>query len=498
MSDERDEIDYSGPGKEYHIPPGGNYPQGPTPLPSGPSGLTYADPVRLEELLKAVDEMTDTVKKELETELVNKALPITSEDIKLREAHEIEWPKSLGTPKNSITYRYYRAIRNRGTTGANYISKRFEEANRDVTGTSALDIMKAVETIQDESKLVKEFSRTYVGNVDDSSEYRTIELFQDWAEAALEHATNFRKYFQQGVTPQISATEVDQASPAEARNAQAIFKVKLNNLNQEIERQQQHLQKNYSQFADVFYGKFLGPALQFRLNAGRKYFPPTGVLGSEVNAATDSMNKKLNQAQGDQLRRNMMFDTKMRGITDLLTERDTYRSYIQQLAIKGKSVPTGTAGILVEETDSDEELETWEDIESLPHATPSIIPDHDKLHGRENESAHDQYFLKRGGNLSGDVTLSPGVRVGGIIPSEHSHTGVDGSRKVKGYDIEGGSLTTDSINRNEAPPVPSDLRLLGTTSTLVPPGVAVIDAQIAWDGDPILGYEVQIVAVGTV
>jgi hypothetical protein len=91
--------------------------------------------------------------------------------------------------------------------------------------------------------------------------------------------------------------------------------------------------------------------------------------------------------------------------------------------------------------------------------------------------------------------MDTGIRIDGIDPGEHQHTGLDGSKQVHGGDIAPGTIGPPAIDPGNLPPTPLNLRVLSQTQRVVPPGVTVVDVQLAWDDDPDLSYEVQIAPI---
>lgn len=484
-----DEISYSGPSLIYQPPLGQNITREKDTFRT-PQQRSYADPDALDQMLDIILDEVSRFTAELELELLHFAVPIPRGDSRLEEANQLEWPAALGIPKRHISYRYYRALNTRPTTSASYVRSRFEDSIRDFTGTNALDILSLVQVVGDEARLIKEFVATYIGDVDDSSEYRSFELFQDWASAAINHLVELRKVRDKAGLTFLPASEVDLTTPLEARHAQATFKIKLNAVNREITDSVAFLRKNFSEHATTFYGRFLGPALQWRLAAGRRFHQRRGTLGAEMETTTNALDANLSVLQADQLRRNLLFDAKIREITEQVTRQDAYRNYIRQLSTKGRSITAGQPDTAIEVEESPEEVEYWEDlVEDEPTAVFESL--HSALAGLEEASAHPQYFLKAGDTLTGDLVLADGATIDGMVPSEHRHTGADGSRKVRGSDIEGGSVSPEVIDRTVVPDRPTGLRLIKQEARVQPPGMTVIDAHIAWDGPEDLMYEVQ-------
>lgn len=486
-----DKIGYRGPDLTYHPTTGSNA-QTVKDRYRTPRQRSYADTDVLDRLLTTLLNATDRFREELESELIAYSMPIPRADERLIEANTLEWPSDLGAPKPIISYRYYRALSTRTTTSASYVRSRFQDAMRDLTGTVALDLLELVEVIASEARLVKDFVPTYIGDVEDSAELRTIELFQDWASAATNHLNSLYELYTNRGVHVLPAAEVERASQSEARQAQATYKLKLNATNKELTDSIAYLKKNFSEHAATFYGRFLGPSMQWRLAAGRSFHAQGGTMGTDMTTTNNSLDANLSVLQADQLRRNKIFDEKIGEIAVQVQRQDAFRDYITQLAPKGKAVTVGMPDTVALMEDDPEEIEYWEDLEAnLPEPLQVFTSLHSSLGGIDLDDAHPQYLLNTGDLLTGDLILSDGVKIDGMEPAFHRHTGQDGTNKIRGADILGGSVTPEVIDHTVLPETPTDLRLVGQDARVVPPGTTVVDVQLSWEGDTALNYEVQ-------
>jgi hypothetical protein len=492
-----DNIEYSGPDRNYPVSTGGN----PSYVPKALTKEAVGGYSNLDWLKQQIDKVI-ALSTEIVTDFTNKleavALPITTndQDTKLLEALRSEWPVDAGTLPKFIPYRYYRQLEGRNTSAATYIRQRWETAARGVMGQSKFDLVPIAEMIRSEALQVKEFLATYVGTVNDSSEQRTVELLQDWAASGLERLTRVQSIGAANAPPrQFPSSEVESARPEEAAQFQAVFRVKLNTLNGELGQIGSNLKKNWSDYSDAFYNRFLGPALDFRLNVTRNLYPSNSEIGREVGLATGALDSNLSMLLADQIRRNETFNTKTDDYLDKLNERDVYRGYIKQLSSVGKVANVSPVGNVIQVAPSD--------LEDFPgfiegdegFATPNFSPSHNSLADLDNPLAHSQYFLKDGDTLTGDLELAEGVKVGGIVPSSHEHNGEDGSTKIHGSNIVGGTLLSGAVDTTAAPNKPTGLRLVRFISKVLPPGIPLFDAVIEWEGSNQYRYDVQITRI---
>lgn len=500
-----DDLRYVGIDQTYHPEPGGADSAGPSEFTPLDDGATYADLPTLMDQLNALDAATSLFVDDLETDLQNFSLTVTEHpaDAKLRQANQVEWPTGLGAPKNVITYRYYKALETRGTSSADYIRSRYKQAAQDVTGTNSVDLVDLTKLIKNEVGLVREFLTVHVGNVSDSSEKRVVELLQFWAGSAIIHTGNLRGLFEKrNQDAPLPEADMDQVGPDDARNSQALFKVTLNKVNIDLETTVKFLKKNFSEYAGVFYHNFLGPSLSFRTNITRNIYPILpGRLGQEVNVAVTALDGQLSTVLADMMRRTILFDTKMKELETNIGARDNYRSFIRQLATKGADLPSGV-GTMVDTADTSDEIDTFEQMISnataaqQAAATPvdQFEAPHGNLSGILESDAHPQYLLLAGGELEGNLYLGEDVLLDGMRPGTHGHKGsdVDGTSKIQGSDIEGGTLPASAVDTSQSPVQPQDLKIVSLLQSQMPPGVAIYDAVLAWSGDPGHTFEVQI------
>lgn len=486
-----DDIHYAGPGLDYLPGPGDTTALEKT-FYQTPKESSYADVGRLDRLLNFIINAGDRAAAALEIQLSAYVLPVPGSDTRLKKAVAAEWPKGLGEVRSQVSYRLYRFLLFRKTTTAAYIRQRFEASIRDYTGSHSLDLLMLITMITNEARLIQEFKSTYVGVVDDKAEYRTIELFIDWAENAVGRLGDFEKLQVSAKTLTLPSSDAMNASELEARQSQAMFKVKLNSANREVADSIDYLKRYFSDHAPTFYGRFLGPAMQFRLHVSRTPQAFEGRMAMEAQTTANAMDTNLEVAQADQLRRNMVFDKKVGEALDELTRQNIYRNYIKQLAPAGQTITPGVGGTVMMAKADPAEVAFYESADRPFDSGGDVLQAfHDALQGLDDPAAHPQYLLSAGDTMTGNLELAPDVLVDGIRPATHAHTGVDGSVPVQGTNIAVGTVPTTVIDRTLTPDVPTELRVVTQTKRLIPPGVTVVDAQLAWEGETSLQYEVQ-------
>lgn len=479
-----DDISFKGPSKEVTPPLGRT-----TPLPrtTAPNIKDYADQDRLKKLLEKVKKETNSLITDAEEELTRFNMNV-SPGSKLEEAHTIEWPSELGDVKDYVSYAEYKALENTQSRSGTYIRKTYEDTIRGPMGTPALDAISLARAVHHEAVNIEEFLDDYVGDVSDASEKRTVELLQDWAENALRHTRNVRSIYQErGKVSPISASELGSINGERAAKYQALFKVRLNEVNNKIASLQEEITKNHTTFSDAYFKRFLGPAMNMRLAVTKDFeqaLLDKGMLGESVTKTNPKLNDDLQMLLADQMRRNEIFNSKTEDLKKQLKIRDGWVKAIRDLEVKGKPLkakfnptpPTPT------------ETETWSNIQPV---VDEFNSSHSELRDRDADDAHEQYLLKAGDTITGDIEVEPGVTIDGVDINTHAHTGLDGSQKIRGIDLVGGTLPNSTVDTSDQPDVPTSLRLLSQRAVMTNPGTVGIEVTLAWDGDD-AGYEVQI------
>ena len=459
---------------------------------------TFADLDRLRELLEVLFYQLELSKRDLEVDLENYALLIDLDsDQRLLAAHQLEWPTSdLGSPPNFITYPYYKVLKLRSTTTAGYICKRYEEGVRDVTGTPSLDLLILVETMYNESSLIQEFADVSIRRVDDSSEFRILESFQAWVQSSLAYAGQIREILRTKDEKELSQREINNTTPQQAKQSQAVSKIQLNSHNNRLVKTIEQLNINFSEFAPVFYHKHLKPALDYRLSVSRKVYPSSSPMTQEVLSASRVLDDTVRSAITDQHRRKELFDTKVLSVLSDVRSRELKRKKIVELSNIGKAIAVAGPRIMVP-PDSAKELSSYfyaqsDLIESNPPQNQDPLGSgHAKLTGLFSDD-HPQYLLRSGGHLNGDITLTQGILVDGVDIDQHAHTGDDGSIKIGKESISDYSLVDRMIDTEDKPSEPTDLQLIDfyTDSNSTDVSANVKYTQI--DG---VFYEIQIAKI---
>lgn len=489
---------YSGSSKEY-VPQVGNLSQSIRSTSSG-TYKGYHDINLLRSLLEQIINDTSNIMNAAESKLEKLNLQVS--DASLQNAQKTEWPSDLGEPKDYVSFHQYQAFKQFDTRGSNFISKAYEDTVRGVAGNPALDVYIISGHIKDEALSIKGFLDDFIGSIDDTAEFRILEAFQDWAFMALKYARVFGSFIEARAEVQqaIPEAELEKLTQDQAKSFQVLFKTKVNGYNDEISKTLESLKTQFAH-TDDFFTKFLGPSLKFRLNfqGDLSKTQSTGFFGSQAQNASRQMQGNIEAAVTDLVRRNDFFGKRFNELETRLKARSSYVQFVKDLEPTGARLKNPFVDVQPdpEEKQAFKSLATQKVTEKT-QKNP-FYSSHFDLADLDSVDAHPQYLLRSGGNLTGDITVDDGVKIDGVDIGEHRHKGkdVDGTHKIDGSDIVSGTLTSDIVKTDEAVCTPKGLRLLTTKSTVVPPGVASVNAQIAWDTcNSGLMYELQIVPVG--
>ena len=422
-------------------------------------------------------------------------------DSKLAEAQKAEWPSALGEPKDYISYAQYKALNVNGNRGAAYIQKAYEEQMRGPAGSNAIDVVTNAKAMKQEAKNIQGFLTNYIKDVNDTSEYRTLELFEDWADDGIKYTRIYKGMLEARESQQdiIPKAELDQITHQDAIEYQALFKIKVNTVNNEIAQIQEDVVKEAHLMSPLFYDKYLGPTLKLRLNVGvglESKVSQDGFLAQQARAASPVLNTQMQNVLADQLKRNQNFVLKQDNLQQRIKVRDTYSGMIQELAAVGNPV----SEVFKEVAISEEEGAHFSEAELA--GTDAVVENefksaHAMLTDLESDD-HPMYFQKSGGTITGDIELVDLVKIDGMDPSKHRHRGinVDGTERIHGEDIVG--LVTDSISAEELVEPPKNLRLISTQLMTGTGKSAFIDALVAWESNPKYTFDLQYVAINKI
>lgn len=465
----------------------------------------YAEPKDVKKKLNKVKDDLHEVRDLCERELEKQVLEVVDDDDELLTAINREWPEEIDKePPDRVSYRFYRTLRHRTTTSSKLIRRRFEKAARGVKGAPELDVLKLSDFILKEVQNLENTLLPELYNLYDAGENRVIENTFDWAVSAHEHARGLHRILAKKGESDYTPDQIGRIGERDARKGQAVFKVKFNSVTNKLKKEIEALQGQWAEQSEDFYKKVLIPAMKFHMEVSRGTFESENPFLQEIKDATDSLDIDFSRIITDQVRRTRLFHTHMETAYKELRNRERYRQNIIDLSGRGGKVP---ADGLTELEDPPDEHEFWErhdqrDKDELLY-TPGarrpaemITTDHSALQGIEEHDAHEQYLLRYGDKLIGDLDVEDGILIDGVNISEHRHTGEDGSEQISGEDILGGTIGDDKVDPDDVPPVPTDLEVKEFKETTVEPGYTMIDVVVEFQGREEHMYEVEIAKIG--
>lgn len=495
MSDNSDDLGYAGPQRQYQPQIGSN-------LGSPVNELnTFDDRIyNYQTLITQLDQIiedTNLVETLSEEELNKFTLKITTD--KLSEAQASIWPKSIPEVKDYVTYNEYKALTPRLDRASKYIKDEYTKSIRGEQGSGVFDIKRIATVVNTEAKNIKGFlDANSISDVNDSAQKRITELFQDWSTSALSHSKRLLSFFSERGkenTSKVPESEVASITEQDAGRYQALFKARINAVNLELDREMSNFERHFLTSSDIFYSKFLGPAIKFHKGAGSDLSykaDQTTMLGREVIKANESVGINMTTALADLIQRNEVFETRILSLESSIGRRESLRQIFQQFALKNGR---GPSIFLDTVPDKNLDLNLSRAIVSASASLQSsgLTSSHNMLSNREDPDAHPQYILKSGDNVTGNIEVADGVKIDGVDISAHNHSGTDGSQKIGGQSILPNSLPASAIDIDQYVQKPTNLRLVGYSDGGQIGETSIVNANFFWESeDPNQMYEIQI------
>lgn len=411
----RNDISYQGPSLKYESYIGSS--ELPEPKTAGNYGSGYAD---VEFLLSELDDLSKlamSLYRDAEAEMIGYTLLLNTADQTLIDSHKMSYPED-DTPDSMSFKEYIYNFSESKATSSRYVNRYYENKVRGMHGTNALDIAHVSRIVNSEVKRIESFIDTYIGEIDDDTELRVLESFQDWTENAKNLLPKFRQAFQSKGVGQIPQQEMAELTETKAKEFQGLFQSKLNIINSALSDQISQLYKDWDLVSDMFYNKILGPSLKFNLSVGRnvhKGLSETNapILYQEAVATSSGLQTQLKTSMSDQVKRNNLFYDYMIGIFQNIIQRDTYVIYLDQLSVTGTTIPNYFITQLKSEPLTIENSELLLGERSSLAFESNSSSDHSFLTGSDNDDAHPQYLKRTGDTVNGDLEVVGRLRING-------------------------------------------------------------------------------------
>jgi len=321
--------------------------------------------------------------------------------------------------------------------------------------------------------------------------------YEAWAKTAIHYSSRIKKILL-SISGEIPPTELDKISKKQAVEFQAFFAIRLNALNKEINDLIDAAKRESLDQAENFYTRFIHTSLRVFNEISSplefdylydKFLPRESVLVSELIVATNSIKGNFVAIHADVIERFGLLTRRIDAAINLIHEKRKYANYIGQLgniAVKKKKV--------LKEIADDRYAPLFRSITINNDRNNNYTSEHSRLHGLL-EDDHPQYLLKNNGTITGNIYVNDGIKIDGIDISEHSHTGSDGSKRIKSTDIDYDSPRLNPEGNSDLVIKPMSISIDGFQSDIIDAGVPVCDAIISIEIDDLAigNYEYEII-----
>ena len=277
---------------------------------------------------------------------------------------------------------------------------------------------------------------------------------------------------------QIPASELDKTTKRQSVEFQAFFSIKLNALHDETKNVLESLKRDYVDNCDIFYQRYLSQSIDFKnqivssmeldyyTTAMSRELP---VMTKELLSATNIINANFGMILADMIQRSQVINFNVEKLFSLVVSKRKYSNYIYQLSSKGQPKP-----VIIKTVKDDQYAKIFDSTHQTYRTESDLISSHaslDDLH----ENHHPQYLLRNGGTISGDIYIENNAKIDGVTISTHSHTGSDGSQRIKSTDIDYVSVReTEEL----IPPQPLSVGIVEYVTDILDGGVPTADAII--------------------
>jgi hypothetical protein len=229
-----------------------------------------------------------------------------------------------------------------------------------------------------------------------------------------------------------------------------------------------------------FYNEYLNPIirlskdisdpLEFDFSVDR-YTESIPVLAGEVFRSNTSVAGSFLSIHTDYVERSGMFMRKSDFLIGLIHQKRKYSTYISQLSQKGVKKK-----IVLAQVKDDVYNNYFRSLIFDSKRNDKLVSLHSRLNSLDSND-HPQYLLKDGGNIVGDISVDPGVKIDGVDISSHTHSGSDGSPKIPADNIDFDIVrSVDSTGVTVVKP--SSVRVVEFIPDIIEGGVPVFDTIV--------------------
>jgi len=360
---------------------------------------------------------------------------------------EVEgYPGELKYPRPSfICFQQYMFAETGTTRGYKRFIKEYDNVISNSSFGHLYDYREIVKYLLNEALCIKlSAARDFGDSYEDESQQQVASHYFYWLKMAIHYQELFAKNIPFAPTP-IPQAEVDKATKKQAAQFQAFFSIKVDSLTTVVDSQLESLYNDLVANCGVFYDNFLGPSLRFKTKVVSDFSVDLRTTNMKADLPTMSEEAviALLVAEGnfksiisDLVERRNITTSKIENLYQNIVQRRKYANYISQLSL----IAVKKERIVTQSTNPNYAVL----LESLFINQPdnSLKSSHSMLDDLGADS-HPQYLMKSGGSITGDIHTEGEAKIDGVKIATHSHTGIDGSQKIRSIDIDYESVRRD-------------------------------------------------------
>lgn len=396
------------------------------------------------------------------------------------------YPGDLRFPKPSfICFDQYLYAEDCITRGHRKFVKEYDNLISNSTFGHIYDIREMIKYLINELDCIKYSLDTDFGDkYEDESQQQVSTYYLYWFKMAI----HYKELFTKAITASpigIPESELDKTTKKQAAQFQAFFSIRVNSLTVVVDNQLDSLHKDLVTNCNIFYKKYLSPALKFKTKVisdfsldyqttQMKSEMPT--LAEEVTIALLSVEGNFKSILTDLLERRNHTTAKIDSILQSLVLRRKYANYIFQLSQKALTKEKITA---VSTTDA------YARLLSSIYVNTSHINSLNSSHNLLDdlgEDSHPQYLMKSGGSITGDIVVENEAKIDGVKLSTHAHDGVDGSSRIRSIDIDYDTVRREiSLNQINNAAKEITISIDSYTPDILQGGTPIADVNVSID-----------------
>lgn len=422
-----------------------------------------------------------SLKRDLEQLLSNIYLK-TSINEKISEAHKKVWEEVLKhnnineQAPSYISFSEYKYAERTMTTSCRRLIDEFHKAINQSYFSGIYDLRRLIFYMQNEALCIRDILiNKYGEDYEDDSQKQIALQFDAWTKMASHFAQRARQSLIS--TPEeIPASELDKVTKKQAIEFQAFFSIRLSAIHDESQHILNFLKRDYVDNCDIFYERYLLQSMNFKKDIvspmeidffTTTFSRNTPVLSEELITARNVINSNFGMIISDLIQRNQIISSNVDNLFKLIETKKKYCNYISQLSLVGQSKPVILAAIK-----KDDYAGIFNNTTLNYNIESELVSNHASLDNLDQDH-HPQYLLKNGGTITGNINVSANAKIDGVHLSTHSHSGLDGSERIKSSDIDYNSTRSD-----QRPEKPSLIEVVEYSADILDGGVPIVDGII--------------------